>query len=520
MTSQRQIEANRRNAKKSTGPRTEEGKAQSRLNAVTHGMTAEFDAIPGEEADALKARIDEWIADSRPHNEVERELIERAARASWQLERVEQAQVARLTEIILKATSGKNDEVENEVLNLGQRLFEDLASADGFAPHPLGDSDDPAQIVRRLESSAPGCQWLLDRWAELGTLLQHEQPWQYPDQIKALRLLGLRPLDLLSDSRVAVVFLACHTIDSSGRDAFDQFRNESDPEFLKSIREDLEPLRPQGPAQAKDALSKIIDRAVSGLELKAELRRERDERDAASAPARLAFDTSRKGELLRKYEASCQRAFFRTIDTLMQVRKVGRARRTILDVTAARSSTDADASVEAENTENEPIFPSVEMRNTGSHASAETENAENEPISPSVEMAGSESHASVECGNAENEPISPSVEMPDPESDVSVERENAENEPISGSLESNAREPRARAFIGHGVSFRCRRRYSRLRRIRSPRTRSRQASRSIEGRRRPTAFVNVYRTGTRTTARLFTKNLLINGSRTVTPRRH
>ena len=41
MTSLRQIEANRRNARSGTGPRTEHGKKQSRRNAVRHGLTAE-----------------------------------------------------------------------------------------------------------------------------------------------------------------------------------------------------------------------------------------------------------------------------------------------------------------------------------------------------------------------------------------------------------------------------------------------------------------------------------------------
>ena len=42
MTSFRQIEANRRNARKSTGPTTEEGKQRSRCNAVRHELTAEM----------------------------------------------------------------------------------------------------------------------------------------------------------------------------------------------------------------------------------------------------------------------------------------------------------------------------------------------------------------------------------------------------------------------------------------------------------------------------------------------
>jgi hypothetical protein len=41
MTSLRRLEANRENARRSTGPRTEEGKRRSRRNAVRHGLTAE-----------------------------------------------------------------------------------------------------------------------------------------------------------------------------------------------------------------------------------------------------------------------------------------------------------------------------------------------------------------------------------------------------------------------------------------------------------------------------------------------
>ena len=50
MASQKQIDANRRNALLSTGPRTEEGKGASRQNAVSHGLTAETVIVGLEDA--------------------------------------------------------------------------------------------------------------------------------------------------------------------------------------------------------------------------------------------------------------------------------------------------------------------------------------------------------------------------------------------------------------------------------------------------------------------------------------
>ena len=55
MTSFRQFEANRRNALRSTGPRTEDGKRRSRLNAVRHGLTAETVVGSLEDAEDYKA---------------------------------------------------------------------------------------------------------------------------------------------------------------------------------------------------------------------------------------------------------------------------------------------------------------------------------------------------------------------------------------------------------------------------------------------------------------------------------
>ena len=85
MTSFRQIEANRRNARKSTGPITEEGKQRSRCNAVRHGLSAEtvVGALEGaEDYEAFQATI---IADYDAQSAVERELVLRLASLLWRL---------------------------------------------------------------------------------------------------------------------------------------------------------------------------------------------------------------------------------------------------------------------------------------------------------------------------------------------------------------------------------------------------------------------------------------------------
>src|SRR5499427_200829 len=87
MTSYRQIETNRRNARKSTGPKTEAGKHSSRCNAVRHGLTAEtvIGALEGaEDYKAFEAAI---IADYDAQSAVERELVLRLASMLWRLRR-------------------------------------------------------------------------------------------------------------------------------------------------------------------------------------------------------------------------------------------------------------------------------------------------------------------------------------------------------------------------------------------------------------------------------------------------
>jgi len=87
MTSFRQIEANRHNALKSTGPTTAEGKQRSRCNAVRHGLTAETVIGALEDAEDYKGFEAAIIADCDAQSAVERELVLRLASLLWRLRR-------------------------------------------------------------------------------------------------------------------------------------------------------------------------------------------------------------------------------------------------------------------------------------------------------------------------------------------------------------------------------------------------------------------------------------------------
>ena len=94
MTSLRQIEANRRNALKSTGPTTPEGKERSSCNAVRHGLTAETVIAILESSDDYEAFEAAVISDYNAETAVERQLVLRLASVLWRLRRATSMETA------------------------------------------------------------------------------------------------------------------------------------------------------------------------------------------------------------------------------------------------------------------------------------------------------------------------------------------------------------------------------------------------------------------------------------------
>ena len=90
--SRKQFRANRRNAQQSTGPRTEDGKARSALNAVDHGIFCKELLMPGEDPRELETFQDQLIKAIGPRDALEASIAAQYVEAKWRMRRVRAAE--------------------------------------------------------------------------------------------------------------------------------------------------------------------------------------------------------------------------------------------------------------------------------------------------------------------------------------------------------------------------------------------------------------------------------------------
>src|SRR3974377_2384014 len=124
MSSLKQIEANRGNALKSTGPTTQEGKERSRCNAVRHGLTAETIIAGLEDAEDYQAFEAAVIADYDAQTAVERELVLHLASVLWRLRRAIGIESG-IFESVVEGSSKKDDPLSggSQVTPATDRLY-------------------------------------------------------------------------------------------------------------------------------------------------------------------------------------------------------------------------------------------------------------------------------------------------------------------------------------------------------------------------------------------------------------
>jgi hypothetical protein len=119
MASKRQPTANNANAQKSTGPRTDTGKALARMNALAHGLRSAAPVVPGERPEDWEAFRDGISATLAPVGALETELADRVASLTWRLRRVAAYETGVTTAAVTRATAKARGEAdEDEFTNL------------------------------------------------------------------------------------------------------------------------------------------------------------------------------------------------------------------------------------------------------------------------------------------------------------------------------------------------------------------------------------------------------------------
>ena len=216
MATAAQIEANRRNAQKSTGPKTERGKAHAKLNAIKHGLTARtiMPVLPQEDPKELEDRTQQAITAMKPA--IPSSLIWFAARCGCRGRSIAPSGSGRPTwptgsEWPRGRGRRRSARELKNVHELGSTLFFQAGIGPGY---PKSSADDyPAVIVHRLEGSAEGCRWMLARWAELLNVLDRKAAWRDPKMIRFVGLQGKRSIEAHFDSELNSLF---HAFDALG----------------------------------------------------------------------------------------------------------------------------------------------------------------------------------------------------------------------------------------------------------------------------------------------------------------
>jgi len=79
---------NRANAQHSTGPRTEDGKERSSLNALRHGLTSQAVVLPSEDPAAYQSHLREFLDEYKPQGPIEKQFVKLIADVTWRLNRI------------------------------------------------------------------------------------------------------------------------------------------------------------------------------------------------------------------------------------------------------------------------------------------------------------------------------------------------------------------------------------------------------------------------------------------------
>jgi hypothetical protein len=148
MATIKQIDANRQNAQRSSGPRSPEGKAASRFNALKSGIDAQAQVIPGEDPAQLEALLAEYQERFDTSVPERRMLVDTLVACEWMFRRLNRAEASFWQYEAHRTESSflSNNHPEGRVLFFGDKVFDRLqrrvnAIPPQLRPRPQGTQE-------------------------------------------------------------------------------------------------------------------------------------------------------------------------------------------------------------------------------------------------------------------------------------------------------------------------------------------------------------------------------------------
>ena len=286
------LAANRLNAKKSTGPRTAEGKMKSRRNALKHGLTGAGIALPSEDAVAVEERFEGLREELAPQTIMGVYFAQ---------------QIALMTVRTQRAARQESAALASRVLHAEAAWDEDRAAE---ADHLMGwIGVEPVAYRRKLMATPEGCDRLIGGLR--GLLEELARPvveWDFNHSSKLEAYLGRRELDLPR----SVGF-------NLGRAIIGDF-SKLDPGTLPDSLNDDVARR----SWACDRMEEHLKAEIDKLEThRASLDLDGLALDRAGSKERALFDPGKEATLARKYEAAAARALYRAFQEFRAVEATG-----------------------------------------------------------------------------------------------------------------------------------------------------------------------------------------------------
>lgn len=168
-------------ARRGGGPRSPEGRAKSRMNALKYGLRAKV-LIPEDLADAILRHEEAFGQELRPETPYQGWLVSQAALAAAKLDRCQEMRLADLCRVAEQAEEGWDLDRRQAAEDLARKL-----------------PDEPARISLALQRSRHGCDYLIERWDVLAHIARVRGTWDEAQRRLAFDLLGV-PAEFRADS--------------------------------------------------------------------------------------------------------------------------------------------------------------------------------------------------------------------------------------------------------------------------------------------------------------------------------